>query len=79
MKLRTIEDANEFKKAIDACSGEVYLKSIYGDVYNLKSDLSRYLAIADLLRDKSGDLELFARLHKDQMILMDFLSTLESK
>ena len=79
MKLNSIKDADAFKAAIDACSGEVYLKSVYGDVYNLKSDLSRYLAIADLLHDKSGDLELFARLPEDQLTLMKFLDTLNEE
>ena len=47
-------------EAIAQCGGDVWLESKYGDKYNLKSALSQYVAMADLLRDKNGDLELFA-------------------
>ena len=77
MKIRSMQDIEAFKKAIGKCEGEVWLESIYGDRYNLKSVLSQYIAMAELLRDRNGDLELFARLPEDQMILMAFLRTLE--
>ena len=68
---------NAFKEAISRCKGDVWLESVYGDRYNLKSALSQYIAMADLLRDKNGELELFANLPEDQMILMHFLESLE--
>ena len=77
MKIRNLKDINSSKIAIAQCHGEVWLESIYGDKYNLKSELSQYVAMADLLRDKEENLELFARLPEDQAILMDFLRTLE--
>lgn len=77
MKIRNLKDIESFKEAIAKCRGEVWLESIYGDVYNLKSELSQYVAMADLLRDKTENLELFARLPEDQAILMEFLRTLE--
>lgn len=77
MKIRNLKDINSFKNAIAKCRGEVWLESVYGDKYNLKSELSQYIAMADLLRDKKENLELFARLPEDQAILMDFLRTLE--
>lgn len=76
MKIKSTKDIEAFKTAIDKCEGEVWLESIYGDKYNLKSSLSQYIAMADLLRDKNENLELFARLPQDQAILMEFLSTL---
>lgn len=77
MKIRNLKDINSFKNAIAKCRGEVWLESVYGDKYNLKSELSQYVAMADLLRDKKENLELFARLPEDQSILMNFLRTLE--
>lgn len=72
MKITNLQEIDEFKKAIDACEGDVWLESIYGDRYNLKSALTQYVAIADLMRDKNGDLELFAKLPQDEMRLMKF-------
>lgn len=77
MKVKNLNDVASFNEAISRCKGDVWLESIYGDRYNLKSDLSRYIAMADLLRDKDGELELFARLPEDQGILMEFLRGLE--
>lgn len=79
MKIRNLKDVEAFKAAIAKCTGDVYLKSIYGDVYNLKSALSQYVAIADLLRDKNGDLELFASNREDEAILIDFIWTLDEE
>ena len=72
MKITTLKDVEEFKKAINECSGEVWLESVYGDKYNLKSALTQYVAIADLLRDKNGELELFAQHPEDELKLMKF-------
>lgn len=77
MKIKSMKDIEAFKTAINKCEGEVWLESVYGDKYNLKSALSQYIAMADLLRDKKENLELFARLPQDQAILMEFLSTLD--
>ncbi len=77
MKITNVKDIEAFQDAVRKCTGEVYLSSADGDFYNLKSSLSQYLAIADLIRDKNEELELFAKLPKDQLILMNFLSKLE--
>lgn len=76
MKIRSLQDIEAFKEAISRCKGDVWLESIYGDRYNLKSELSQYIAMAELLQDRNGDLELFARLPEDELILMEFLRTL---
>lgn len=72
MKITNLEEVEEFKKAIDECKGDVWLESIYGDRYNLKSALTQYIAIVDLMRDKNGDLELFAKLPEDEARFMKF-------
>ena len=78
MKLKTIEDVNAFTKVIEECTGDVWLESIYGDKYQLKSKLSQYVAIGALLKDESGSLELFAATQEDRMGLVAFISTLEN-
>lgn len=76
MKIKNLQDVENFKEVINKCKGEVWLESVYGDKYNLKSALSQYVAFADLLRDKNGDLELFAQLPSDESLLIEYLSTL---
>lgn len=78
MKLKTIEDVNAFIKVIEECTGDVWLESIYGDKYQLKSKLSRYVAIGALLKDEAGSLELFAATQEDRMRLVAFISTLNN-
>lgn len=74
MKIKSLADVEEFKAIINACKGEVWLESIYGDKYNLKSALTQYVAIADLMRDNEGTLELFAKLPEDEAKLMEFFA-----
>ena len=49
MKLSKIEQVNEFLAIVDSCKGDVTLRSVDGDIFNLKSKLSQYIAIAALL------------------------------
>ena len=44
MRLTNISEVEEFLHIIDRCEGNVILTSIYGDRYNLKSKLNRFLA-----------------------------------
>ena len=78
MKLRNIDDVNAFTKVIDECVGDVWLESIYGDKYQLKSKLSQYVAIGALLKDQGESLELFAATQEDRMRLVAFISTLKN-
>ena len=48
MKLTKIEQVNEFLSIVDSCKGDVTLRSLDGDIFNLKSKLSQYIAIAEL-------------------------------
>jgi len=72
MKITSLQDVEDFKKVINECEGEVWLESVYGDKYNLKSALTQYVAIADLMRDNTGELELFAQLPSDESKLIEF-------
>lgn len=73
MKLNNINDLKAFQKIIDECEGEVWLESTFGDKYNLKSTLSQYVAIGELIANRGDDLELFASNQSDTMKLIDFL------
>ena len=77
MKIRTLEDVEAFKEVLSKCEGSVWLESINGTHYNLKSNLNQYIAMADLLRDKNEDLELYAQMPADKLLLMNFLDTLK--
>lgn len=59
MKITNIDQVDEFLSAVNKCKGGVKLTSKYGDVYNLKSKLSQFLAIAALLGTHGKDLELW--------------------
>ena len=63
MKLTKIEQVNEFLSIVDSCKGEVTLRSIDGDIFNLKSKLSQYIAIAALLGEHGDELASHSCLH----------------
>ena len=49
----------DFLSAVDQAEDNVYLRSVHGDCYNLKSVLSRYVAIGAMIGDYGDALELF--------------------
>ena len=76
MKLSNITDVQKFIAAVNACEGDVYLKSVEGDVFNLKSSLSQYIAIGRLLEESGDNLELFAQTREDELLLLNMLGEL---
>ena len=76
MKLSNITDVQKFTAAVNACQGDVYLKSIEGDVFNLKSSLSQYIAVGRLIEESGDNLELFAQTREDEVLLLNMLSKL---
>ncbi len=76
MKLRSEADVQEFLEAVKACEGDVYLKSPEGDIFNLKSSLSRYVALGHLLEKEGDRLELFADRREDRALLMRMVADL---
>lgn len=72
MKLKNIDEVNEFLSVIDTCEGNVYLTSPYGDRYNLKSKLAQFVAIAALIGEKGNELELFCDTKADENKLVKF-------
>lgn len=73
MKFTNKKQFADFEKAIDKCQDNVFLKSVYGDCYNLKSKLSQYTAFAALLGNHGDELELFCDNREDEIIMMEFL------
>ena len=76
MKLSNITDVQKFTAAVNACEGDVYLKSVEGDVFNLKSSLSQYIAVGRLIEESGENLELFAQTREDELILLNMLGAL---
>lgn len=72
MRLKNIEEVNAFLATVDACEGDVWLESQYGDKLNLKSKISQYIAMSALLRDKEEILELFCALKEDEVKFLNF-------
>ena len=78
MKLRNIHEVEEFRKVVRECQKDVYLKSPEGDIFNLKSSLSEYIALGALLKQNGDNLELFASCQEDEMKLLAFLGSINA-
>lgn len=72
MKLRNINDVNDFLNVVESCDGEVYLTSQYGDKFCLKSYMSRYIALGALLGERGDELEIFCEYKSDEYKFLDF-------
>lgn len=79
MKLVNIHEVEEFRKVIHECEGNVLLKSQEGDVFNLKSAMSEYIALGRLLGEQGDSLELFADRREDEARLLNFLNHLDKE
>ena len=85
MRLRTIEDAEEFMEVIKSCQGPVYLTDWqvnedgeYNLRLNLKSTLSLYFGISKLLEEHGDWFEVHATNREDESKLMEFIDRLKS-
>ena len=76
MRLNNVKDVQKFIEAINGCKEGVFLKSQEGDVFNLKSSLSQYVAIGRLIEESGSDLELFAESKEDEARLLNMLFSL---
>ena len=73
MKLRNVEQLQEFLAIVDNCKGDVYLTSQYGDKYNLKSKLTQYIAVAALLGEHGDELELWCDDKEDESAMLEYI------
>lgn len=74
MKLTNVKNIDIFNATVEACTGNVFLKSLEGDVFNLKSSMSRYIAIGRLIEESGDSLELFAEKKEDEARLIGMLN-----
>ena len=77
MRLTNIKDIQKFVAAIQDCEHGVQLKSLEGDVFNLKSSMSQYVAIGRLIEESGDSLELFADSREDEARLLMLIHELE--
>ena len=80
----TVEDVDEFMQVVQFCKGPVYLtdwetdeNGNYNLQINLKSALSMYMGIAQLLSDYGDWLELHTNNREDEAKLMQFMKEKE--
>lgn len=66
MKLRTINQVEDFLATVNSCKGDVWLESQEGDKFNLKSKLSQFIAMGALLSIHGNELELFCSEPSDE-------------
>lgn len=75
MKIYNIDDVQKFLDVIKQCQGTVELVSKQGDRLNLKSELTKYLAISQLFNDNTfiNEMELVASDPDDVKLLMEYM------
>ena len=54
MRLFNLRDVDRFFKIVDECEGRVDLITSYGDVFNLKSELTKYYSVVSLLTNEAA-------------------------
>ena len=74
MKLTTKEHIEEFLKIVDECSGEVFLTSVMGDMFNLKSEISRFVIASIFITGKGDHLELFCANAFDESKFIEYFN-----
>ena len=76
MKVYNINDVEKFLEIINKCKGSVELVSSQGDRLNLKSELTKYLAISKLFNDNTfiNEMELVASDPEDVQALMNYMT-----
>ena len=75
MKIYNVTDVEKFLDTIKQCKGSVELVSQQGDRLNLKSELTKYLAITKLFKDDTfiNEMELIASDPDDVKLLVDYM------
>lgn len=74
MIIRNIEDIEGFFKVVQSCKGRVQLITEEGDTLNLKSKLSKLVAISKIFSNNEiGDLEVVCAEKEDIERLMNFM------
>lgn len=74
MRLTNSKEIMEFRFAIGKCKGDVWLEDAEGNKFNLKSVISQYIALGELLQDKGETLELFCSNKADEVHFRKFFN-----
>ena len=72
MKITDKKTLDDFMEAVHKAKDAVYLKSPHGDVFNLKSTLSEFVAIRELIGERGDELELFCASKLDEPLFFSF-------
>ena len=72
MRLTNSKEIMEFRYAVAKCKGDVWLEDPEGNKFNLRSVISQYIALGELLQDKGELLELFCSIPEDEQHFMKF-------
>ena len=77
MLLRNAKEIDKLIDAVNRCRGDVLLRSVDGrEEFNLKSVLSRYIAIGELCQDHGDRFEIFCMKRSDEAYMMNFFHDL---
>lgn len=74
MRITNVKEIEGLLNTVYRSKGNVYLRSIMGDCYNLKSGLSQYIAIGALLMDHAEELELFCECRDDEHLFFEYFN-----
>ena len=72
MRLKNITEVDAFIATVDKCAGDVWLESVDGDKYNLKSRLSQYVALSAMIGENADALELYCSSKDDEPLFYRF-------
>ena len=80
MLLKNAKNVESLIETVSKCEGDVLLKSVDGrEVFNLKSVMSRYIAIARLCDDHGDEYEVFCMNREDERFLLQFFYNLKQE
>ena len=81
MRIRNNDELKLFEKMLDCCDASVLVVTPQGDQYDLADPVQRVLGIAEMLCacEEYEEPELFASSSADEMIIFDYLNTIEKK
>ena len=73
MLLKNIHDIDAFMNAVNRCRDDVILRSCdMKEEFNLKSTLSKYIAIGELCKEKGDSYEIFCMNKADENYMLEF-------
>lgn len=74
MKIKNINNPQQFFETLNRCKGSVELVTTEGDRLNLKSTLCQYIALTQMFKDaRISDVELILSDPEDLSLMIDFL------